>query len=415
MTSLLDIIKWETAFFWCALAATVCVAALMPSFFKIRFFNGLFAAQVTLILNAIPIISGLETGSLSVALGVHFYVIELLYLAMIYAVYTRMLRQREQVMVALVRFFNSRYVPLLISVIGMIAVFDYLSIPSDGSSRIAHTTAGWYTAIRPVIMIAAPLSYIGVFVLRLDRRRRSMSIVLLLCVIAGSISSGSKAGFVFGLLFGFLSLRDLSPARTERLRHGNTIKMALIVGLMAVVALSRLGVSTQDFVDRILLTGDATMMTYFSERPTAACERVSTFASMHRGFARLLGDASAMDVDTLFGFSLMIEAVGVNSFTGPNARISSYALCNFPNVQILLLLFCLVVYFTLMVMLFRKSLRRPLLLAIYYPFIQASLYNSSQDFHLVMQATTYFIVFLLSTFVLGSVGRRYARAQKQGF
>jgi hypothetical protein len=122
---------------------------------------------------------------------------------------------------------------------------------------------------------------------------------------------------------------------------------------------------------------------------------VSTFASMHRGWARLAGDSSATNIDTLFGFALMIEAVGVNTFTGPNARVSAYALCNFADERILLCAVVIFVYLGLLLRVASRCLNRPRLLAVVYPFALVSLSGASQDFNLIMQDITLFFVLLL--------------------
>jgi hypothetical protein len=147
-------------------------------------------------------------------------------------------------------------------------------------------------------------------------------------------------------------------------------------------------------------------LTYFADQPTAACESVSTFASMHRGLARLAGDSSANDIDTLFGFALMIEATGFNTFTGPNARLSAYALCNFADERIVFWAIVVVAYLGLMLIVFSLSLNRPGLLAIVYPFFLVSLAAASQDFNLIMQDITLCCALLcVLVFILASKPR----------
>jgi hypothetical protein len=171
-----------------------------------------------------------------------------------------------------------------------------------------------------------------------------------------------------------------------------------------------LDVSAADVYDRFFLFGEPIFLTYFSDRPTAACENVSTFASMHRGWARLAGDPSATNIDTLFGFALMIEAVGVNTFTGPNARLSAYALCNFADERIVLCAIVVLAYLGLMLLVFSLALKRPKLLSILYPFFLVSLAGASQDFNLIMQDITIFCALIFALIFIPASKPRLSHA-----
>jgi hypothetical protein len=235
--------------------------------------------------------------------------------------------------------------------------------------------------------------------------------LLLVATVISNIMTGSKASFVYSLLAAFLSLRELSiPQRQLRIRGQEKLKLSLFVAVMVVLALTRLDISAAEVYDRFFLFGEANILTYFSDRPTAACENVSTFASMHRGWARLAGDPSATNIDTLFGFALMIEATGVNTFTGPNARLSAYALCNFADERILLCAVVVVAYLGLMLLVFSRSLNRPGLLAIVYPFFLVSLAGAAQDFNLIMQDITLFCALLVALVFIPASKRRLSHA-----
>ena len=121
----------------------------------------------------------------------------------------------------------------------------------------------------------------------------------------------------------------------------------------------------------------------------------------------MVGDPSAMDIDTLFGFALTIQELGVNTFTGPNGRLSAYALCNFSDERIVFGAVVVLGYLWLMRRLFKRLLKRPMLLALVYPFLVASLGGASQDFNLIMQDITIFVMLLLATLSLHSIPARH--------
>lgn len=407
MKDLLELIVFDTVFAWALLAITVVGIIVTPKLFGVKLLNGLLFSQITLFFNATTVIAGLSTDAIPVERGIHFFAVEFAFLAAMYAVYGRLIRNRVRVIDALNRFFDGPFARPFVAFMVLIAIFNYVATPTDGSSRIQYMTGAWFSLLKPFIQLATPLSYLGVFILLLNPRRRGLGYLLLVTAVIGNVLTGSKASFAFSLFTAFLALRDLSIAPRMQIRGADKLKLSVFVGAMVALALTRLDVSAGDVSDRFFLFGEATIMTYFSERPTAACENVSTFASMHRGWARLAGDASANNIDTLFGFALMIETVGINTFTGPNARLSAYALCNFPDERILLCAIVVVAYLGLLLAVFRRTLSRPTHLAIFYPFFLVSLAGASQDFNLIMQDITIYILLLLTTIPLyGATPRR---------
>lgn len=399
MKELLDLVVFDNVFAWTLFAVTFVGIAVIPKLFGVNLLNGLVLAQIMLLFNALPIIAGLSTDAISIERGIHFFGVEFVFLTVMYAIYSRLLRKRVQIFAALNRFFDSSAAKMLVGMMVLIAVFDFIVVPTDGSSRITYMTASWFSFVSPFIQLATSMAYFGVFLLLQNTRRRRLGYVLLMVAIIDSILTGSKASFAFGLLIAFLALRDLSPDRM-RIRYGDKLKLFVLVGTMVVLALTRLNVSFADVGDRFFLYGEATILTYFSDKPTTACENVSTFASMHRGLARLAGDPSANDIDTLFGYALMIQATGVNTFTGPNARLSAYTLCNFPGERIVLCAIVVVVYLVLLLAVFRRALARPMYLAVVYPFLLGSISSAAQDFNLIMQGITVFILLLIATIFL---------------
>jgi hypothetical protein len=410
MKDLLDLIVLDSAFAWMLLAITVLTISVIPRFFGVKWLNGLIFAQVTLFFNATTIIAGLSAGAVPDDRGIHFFCVEFLFLAGMYAVYSRLILHRTKVIEALHRFFDGPGAVPFVSFIFLIAIFNFLVTPTDGSSRIEYMTGAWFSLLKPFIQLATPLSYLGVFILLLNKRKRRLGYALLAIAVLSNVMTGSKASFAFSLFTAFLVLRDLSVDPKLQLRSADKLKLSLFVSVTIALALTRLEVSAADVYDRFFLFGEANILTYFSDRPTAACENVSTFASMHRGWARLAGDPSATNIDTLFGFALMIEAVGVNTFTGPNARLSAYALCNFADERIVLGAIVVLAYLGLMLLVFSLSLSRRGLLAIVYPFFLVSLAGASQDFNLIMQDITLFCALLVALVFITASKRRHSHA-----
>jgi hypothetical protein len=303
------------------------------------------------------------------------------------------------VLAALQSFFEGPGAYWLTGFITLLTAFNFVLAPDDGSSRISYMTESWFSLLKPFIQIATPLSYLGTFLLLLTRDRKPLGYFLLGVSILANIATGSKASFLLALGFAYLAVRDLTAGRKTTMTKTERSVITAIVVVAALFSLSRLAVSAQDLIDRFMLYGEATIMTYFSPDPTAACSNLTLFASMHRGWARLLGDPTAQDIDTLFGFALMIEQVGINTFTGPNARLSAYFLCNFPDTKFIFGTLVVAGYFTLIRLTFPRVVQRPWVCALFYPFLLASLYGASQDFNLIMQDITILCVlwFALAT------------------
>jgi hypothetical protein len=407
MTDLLDRLIFDSNFSWLLIALTLLAIAIMPRLFNLNYINGLIHQQIMLFFNATSIIAGLNSQAISVARGLHFYIIEFSFLALTYAAYRYLLKYRALVLAAMQKFLNRKGTLFIIAIVAMMAVFNYLLAPTDGSSRIAYMTEAWFSLVKPFIYIITPLSYFAVFILIPNRNRRCFGYILLLATVIANIATGSKASFSLGLITAYLAVRDLAGPARFKIRQQDFVKLALFVGATIIFALARLEVSIADIRDRFFLWGEATILTYFSDTPTAACAHVSTFASMHRGLARFLGDTSAQDINTLFGYALTIEELGVNTFTGPNARLSAYMLCNFSDERIAFGAFVILVYFLFMFFLFRRIINRPAYIALIYPFFLTSLASASQDFALIMQAITVFSILLILTSLFSSVPSRH--------
>ncbi len=400
MTTLLELLVFKSALAWALMGTSLLVLFTLPKLLGLSVLNGMLNAQITLFFNVLTMIGGLDAGLIDAGRIVHFFMIEFGFLVAILLMYRSVLRYRLRVLTALQRFFAGPGAYGLTLFMLALTIFNFVEAPTDGSSRIEYMTQAWFSSLKPLIQIATPLSYLGVFVLLLTPRRKWLGYVLLTTSILANVATGSKASFLLALAFAYLAVRDLTAGQKIMMTKAERTVIALITGLAAVFALSRLAVDASDLLDRFLLYGEANILTYFAPDPTAACSNVSLFAAMHRGWARLLGDPSALDIDTLFGFALMIKETGINTLTGPNARLSAYFLCNFPDAKIIFGLIVVVFYLVLIKSTFKQAIKRPAISAIFYPFMLVSLYGASQDFNLIMQDIT-IMCGLLVAFTLG--------------
>jgi len=408
LADLLELVQLDGLALWLSIVVALAGIAVIPRFFGLNRVNALAFAQVTLAFNVVIMLAGWDSHEVSGYSIVHFFATEYAFLCFTCAAYRPIIARRRQVNAAFATFFAGRGGTWTAGLMVAIVAFNYAIAPSDGSSRIAYMTSGWFSLVRPVVQLTTPMAYVGILVMLTLPRRRTLGFVLLLLSIGASILSGSKASFLFGLAMAALLLRDLSGSGRLEVRAADRWKIAAVAIPMALYALARLEVTPADVLDRFFLFGEANILTYFSDRPTEACEGVSTFASMHRGLARALGDASANDIDTLFGFALTKLHVGINTFTGPNGRLSAYMICNFPGVQMVLGWVVVAVYFALLALLRRRILNRPLQLAAVLPYLVTSLNNASQDFNLIMGDITLACLLLLLTVPLIRRQRRYS-------
>lgn len=395
MSQLLELLIFKSTLAWVLIASALLALVFVPRLLGLSYLNGMLNAQITLFFNVLTIVGGMDADLIDNDRVIHFFAIEFAFLTAILLLYRSLLRHRLEVLDSLQRFFEGEGAYWLTGFIALLTAFNFVQAPDDGSSRISYMTEAWFSLLKPFIQIATPLSYLGVFLLLLSPGRKTLGYVLLSISILANIATGSKASFLLALGFAYLAVRDLTAGRKITMTKTERSVITGIVVLAALFALSRLAVSAQDLIDRFMLYGEATIMTYFSPDPTAACSNLSLFASMHRGWARLLGDASAQDIDTLFGFALMIQQVGVNTFTGPNARLSAYFLCNFPEAKFIFGVIVVAGYFALARLTFARAVQRPWVCALFYPFLLTSLHGASQDFNLIMQDITLFCALLI--------------------
>src|SRR5258708_3701933 len=172
MIDLLDAVVLDSPLSWIALGCTIAVTAIVPSFFHVRLLCGIFMAQLDLVLNAVPIIGGLTTQQVSPARALHFYIVEFSFLLIVFWGYSRILRRRERVLLALDEFFSGKGAWILTAFIAMVCAINFAMVPTDGSSRIEFMTSDWFSYLKPFIQLAMPSAYIGVFVMLRNHQRR---------------------------------------------------------------------------------------------------------------------------------------------------------------------------------------------------------------------------------------------------
>ena len=293
-----------------------------------RYVSGLMFLQISFVFNTAIILFGWASGALSLYRVAHFFFYQLTAVIGIYWVYRRILRNRAWIFERL-RQLNVTAVSVLLVAfnLALVGLFFCFVVQNEGASRIEFMAEGWFSFCRPLMSILTPLSFLLPLYL-LDCGYRWLPLSILASSVMSNIASGSKASFVFGVIGALLLYQDLKGARLV-IPRALGLFLFVAMALSAVFALERLDVNLLALAERFIRFGESTILVYYAEDPSVAASGVSTLAKVHRGAAKLLGDGSAADIDTAFGFALNREDNGANDFTGPNAQISSYMRCNY--------------------------------------------------------------------------------------
>lgn len=395
MIDILEVIIYEdflsliTLFF-----ISLCIV-LIPVFFGLRFFSGIFMAQFNFFFNVIPIISGSFLNLINYQEGFHFMIIEFSFFLMIVLFYKKILIYRIEIKKSLDTFMYGTGSITIIVFMLFLAIFNFLIVPTDGSSRIGFQVDYWFSFFKPLIYVITPLSTLGVFILISNPFYKKRGFLLFFIIILGNILSGSKAGFIFSFFSAFLILRDLVGNSGYILSKFHKVLIVFLSGIFVITTLFRLDVDTEHIIQRLFLTADATILVYFSDNPIAAGEGVSMFTKMHRGLARLAGDESANNIDTVFGYAVNIIHTGSNTLTGPNARISPYFRAYFQGMENLYGIIVVIIYFVLLFTIFKFSYKFSFFLPFSFPYIVSSISIVSQDFNLLMMDITISTLFLI--------------------
>jgi hypothetical protein len=394
MLELAELAKFYTPAEWYALFFVIIAIFFSSRLFNLRYINALFVAQFFAVFNAVPIISGYFSGLVPKYLVFQFIFSESVFLMGIMFAYSIILNQMKLYFQDIDKLVDIKTIYVLIFCSLLFAIFNYIFTPQDGSSRIGYQTNYWYSFIKPIYQISTPASFFISFILILNNRYKISAYILLALNILASIASGSKGAFIMQALTAFLIIRDANAFTNYKFSKFDLIAATSSLIVALVLTLDRLQVSFSDLIYRILLFGEPTLMTYYAPSPTSACENLTTFAKMHRGWARALGDPSAMNIDTLFGYAWNIQYFGTNTFTGPNARFGAYMACNFPGLSIIIGLLVSAIYLSLIAISARSAKRRPGMLVIIYPFCIYSLIASGQDFNILMQDINILLLFI---------------------
>lgn len=397
---------------WTFVALLVGVALLLGIHNRLqlgRYWSGLFPAQLALAFNAAVVGHLYLLDEVSGARVAHFVVVEgSVYLVLAWQ-YRQLARDRHDIIDAVNQFID-RHGKLVTGVLVGLTTLNLVFVPRGGESRLLHQTAYWFSLVRPIQSFLLPVASLAVFA-QLAVRRRGTALKLTALLAAQSISSGSKGFFLISLAMWALVLRDMGA--TFGLRRRTYLAAGVLGFAMTLVNVVLVNTSLTDLTERFVAFGDAAMMVYPAVDPTAACANVSVLTSMHRGLARLLGDRSAADIDTLFGFALTIEAYGENSLTGPNARIGPYALCAFPSWSIVLLALVAGLYLGAIRYVtgtLQRRLDSPTCTALVFPFAITSVNGFAIDYYQALSDLTALVLFTGALLVFSALRRRASEA-----
>jgi hypothetical protein len=401
VSTLLSISNHLSIYLPCLLLAALVGCGLNYVLLK-RLVSGLFSLQVSFTFNTAVVLFGWATGAISCSRVAHFFFYEGTVVVGIYWVYRRILDNRADIFQRLRQADPAAVSSVLVAFNLLLFGLYVVVVQNDGTSRIEFMTATWFSFLRPVLSLLTPLTFFFPFYL-LERGERFRPLSILGSAILSSIASGSKGTFAFGCVGSLLFYQELKGSRFVIPRALRFVLFAAL-SLSAVFALQRLDVGMADLADRFVRFGESTIMVYYAPDPSAAAAGVSTLAKIHRGGARLLGDRSAADIDTLFGFALSREDHGDHNFTGPNAQVASYMLANYSGWDNLIGVSSILAYLAIVTWFYRAFIHhhgngKVLLL----PFVIASLNAFPQDYYQGMSDVTVISMAVLALAGMGVV------------
>lgn len=379
------------------LACLVLAGALgtgLNYIFLRRYVSGLLLLQLSFVFNSAIIFFGCFRGTISVFRVGHFFFYELTVVVGIYWVYRKILRHRERLFEQLSHWNAPAVSALLVSFNGVLfGLYMVVVIGNEGGSRIEFMTASWFSFFRPVMSILAPLSFFFPLYL-LDCGKRFLPSTIMASSILSSVASGSKGNLLFGSVSALLLYQELKGARLV-IPRALKFSLVLLIALAGMVTLGRLEVDGAELAQRFVRFGESTILVYYADDPTTAAAGVSMLAKIHRGVARVLGDSSAADVDTLFGFALSHEDNNGSSFTGPNAAIPSYMLCNYSGWQNIVGFASILGYLAIVAWFVKRLVGRQVLILL-LPFAVTSLNAFVQDYYQGMSDVTLILMAALA-------------------
>lgn len=387
--------------FYTALIISTVLSMLISYVMIRRFVSGMIVLQITFAFNFAVILFSRYMGYLGNSALLQFVFIEILVTALMFYIYRRVLAGRAELMDRISGFAGGKVAIAVVFVFLFLIMLNQYFVPKDGGSRIGYMVLWWFSYVRLIVSVVMPLCYF-LAVNFLESRRYLLSMALMVVMVIQNATSGSKAGFIVGLLGMFMLHRDLNGGKIRIIRINPVwaaIAGSVVVGAVVLI-LQRRGATLWDILFRLVMHAEATIMVYLSADPTEACHGVTLFAALHRGIARLFNDPSATNIDTLFGFALSAIHYGANTLTGPNSSIPAYFACNFPGWLSLIGLLAVLGYVAFVRYLFRRWVLSESGAAIgLLPFLVASINTFPQDYYTGMShLTTMAIISLFLVF-----------------
>jgi hypothetical protein len=326
----------------------VAFSLFVNAAFGLRLFNGLFVMQLGFVANIAPFIALSMHGSVNSP--VYFLFLELAIYVLCVFVYVKLLPLSSILLIALApKLYAYRYAIYLAYL--LVIIYEFVSSRDGGGSRIAYMTSPIFSLIKYLIL---PIQAGFFALLCLDISRKSLLNISFDLLFAGfgSFAAQSKASFVLLFLSAWLFQGDSSTLirfsflNVFRLFHIPTLQFGLKLPVLQIVlfpltlilvffVVTAIGVVPLELLQRVVLFGEsgyAILNPSFLPDPSELTTGLSDLAVFHRGIARFFGDSGALDPDTLFGYAISMKANGgINTLTGPNARISSYFIAYFSD------------------------------------------------------------------------------------
>lgn len=409
ITEVLNLIADHWALFVPSLLLSIVISLSISYFMIRRLFSGMLISQLAFVCNFTVIIFLTAVDYLSYARFAHFAFFEIFVTACMFMIYRNILVNRIHLMSEINQLPRVKLAIVVSFLIILMIVLNQYVVPDDGSSRIGYMTYWWFSYLRLVITIISPLGYFFAINL-LESKKYILSLILTSALIVQNATAGSKAGFIVGLLGMLMLHRDLNNSKIKIIRVNPFWAVAIVVFVLssALFVLDKMGVGFYEIAVRLLMHAEATIMVYLAADSTEACYGLTLFAALHRGFARLFGDPSANNIDTLFGFALSAVHYGANTLTGPNSSIPAYFSCNFPGIYgffggaVILLYVAIVKYFLKIRILVARNPAVWLL-----PFIVTSINTFPQDYYTGMSDLT--LILIISTFYFFAMNFAYSK------
>jgi hypothetical protein len=406
----------------------VAFSLFVNAAFGLRLFNGLFIMQLAFVANIAPFIALSMHGSVNSP--VYFLFLELVIYVLCVFVYVKLLPLSSILLRDLApKLYSYRYAIYLSYF--LVIIYEFVSSRDGGGSRIGYMTSPIYSLIK-YLVLPIQAGFFALLCLDISRKSLLNLVVDLLFAAFGSFAAQSKASFVLLFLSAWLFQRDSSTLirfsflRVFSLFHIPTLKFGLKLPVLQIVMLpsslillfvvvTGIGVVPLELLQRILLFGEsgyAILNHSLLPNPTELTPGLSDLAVFHRGIARFFGDSGALDPDTLFGYAISMKANGgINTLTGPNARISSYSIVYFSDffqaiigvLTIAFFVFLLVFFVVYMARVARSTSTHSILkvLAFHFCFYLPS--TIPQDYYVLLSTIT---TLLISVFVLSLVDGR---------